>query len=278
MSHPWPPPISQCNPADLLHGATGKGVKVAVVDSGVDNKHPDLAGHIRGGIVVNEVGGQLSASPYDGSDAAGHGTGCAGVIARLAPQAEIYSVRVLSCVGVGAMGYKLAGGKPRHMIYGVDWAIEHCQVINLSNGLLVSEGAAYFEAFHRLVEKAYYRDCLLVAAGENQDLPSYPSIFSNLIKVYWSAFENPLHFVYELKPKTFTEFIANGSYVKVPQPGGGYIYEIGSSFAAPHITAICALLLSKYPHLKPFEVKALLYAMAQKPAATASAQASSGQK
>jgi len=51
----------------------------------------------------------------------------------------------------------------------------------------------------------------------------------------------------------------------VQQPGGGYIYEIGSSFAAPHITAICALLLSKWPRLKPFEIKTLLYAMAQKP-------------
>ena len=68
-------------------------------------------------------------------------------------------------MGVGAMGYKEAGGKPRHMIYGVDWAIENCQVVNISNGLLVSQGSAYFESFHRLVEKAYYRDRLLVAAG-----------------------------------------------------------------------------------------------------------------
>lgn len=271
MSEPVATILGPLDPAEFLKGATGQGVKVAVVDSGVDNTHPDLAGHVRGGIVVDEAGGQLTARDYDGSDVAGHGTACAGVIARLAPQAEIYSVRVLSCVGVGPMGYKMAAGQPRHMIYGVDWAIEHCQVINLSNGLLVSEGGAYFETFHRLVEKAYYSGRLLVAAGENQDLPSYPSIFSNLIKVYWASFANPLQFAYQLRPKTFTEFVANGSYVKVPQPGGGYIYEIGSSFAAPHITAICALLLSKYPNLKPFEVKALLYAMAQKPPAPASA-------
>jgi subtilisin family serine protease len=87
---------------------------------------------------------------------------------------------------------------------------------------------------------------------------------SNLIKVYWASFKDALQFAYQLKPKTYTEFIANGSYVKVPQPGGGYIYEIGSSFAAPHITGIVALILSKWPQLKPFEVKTLLYSMAQK--------------
>ena len=257
-------PIPQFGTAELLAGATGKGVKVAVVDSGVDNQHPDLAGHVRGGVVVEEADGKLTTRPYDGYDAAGHGTGCAGVIARLAPEAEIYSVQVLSCTGIGPDGYKFAGGKPRHLIYGVDWALEHCDVINVSNGLLVDEGAAYFDSFHRLVEKAYYKGRLLVAAGENRRLPSLPSVLSNLIKVYWASFEDPLQFAYELKPKTFTEFVANGSYVKVPQPGGGYIYEIGSSFAAPHITAICALLLSKYPDLKPFEVKTLLYGMAQK--------------
>jgi subtilisin family serine protease len=264
MSDQLPSPFGQLNPAEFLKGATGKGVKVAVVDSGVDNKHPDLADHVKGGVIVEETGGQISFKPYDGQDTAGHGTGCAGVIARIAPEAEIYSVRVLSCIGVGADGYKFAGGKPKHMIVGADWAIENCHIVNLSNGLTVSEGTAYFETFHKLVEKAYYRDRILVAAGENEGQPSYPSIFSNLIKVYWASFKDALQFAYQLKPKTFTEFIANGSYVKVPQPGGGYIYEIGSSFAAPHISGICALILSKWPQLKPFEIKTLLYSMAQK--------------
>jgi len=264
MSDSLPPAFGQLDLHEFLRGATGRGVKIAVVDSGVDNKHPDLVGHVKGGCVVEEVGGQIEFRPYDGQDAAGHGTGCAGVIARLAPEAEIYSVRVLSCIGVGADGYKFAGGKPRHMIYGLVWAIENCHVINISNGLTVSEGSSFFEAFHKVVEKAYYSDRVLVAAGENQGMPSYPSIFSNLVPVYWASFKDALQFAYQLKPKTFTEFIANGSYVKVPQPGGGYIYEIGSSFAAPHISAICALILSKWPNLKPFEVKTLLYAMAQK--------------
>lgn len=269
MSEQLPSPFGRLDPAEFLRGATGHGVKVAVVDSGVDNKHADLADHVKGGVQVDEVGGQIVFKPYDGQDSAGHGTGCAGVIARLAPEAEIYSVRVLSCVGVGADGYKFAGGKPKHMIMGVDWAIENCHVINVSNGLLVSEGGQYFETFHRLVEKAYYRDRILVAAGENEGMPSYPSVLSNLIKVYWSSFKDAMQFAYQLRPKTFTEFTANGSYVKVPQPGGGYIYEIGSSFATPHISAICALILSKWPGLKPFEIKTLLYSMALKDVAGA---------
>jgi subtilisin family serine protease len=264
MSDPVPAIFGQLDPHEFLRGATGRGVKVAVVDSGVDSSHPDLAGHVKGGVVVVETGGQVEFRPYDGKDAAGHGTGCAGVIARLAPEAEIYSVRVLSCIGVGADGYKYAGGKPRHMIYGLVWAIENCHVINVSNGLLVSEGTAFFDAFYKLVEKAYYNDRVVVAAGENQGLPSYPSVFSNVIPVYWGSFKDPLQFAYQLRPNTFTEFLANGSYVKVPQPGGGHIYEIGSSFAAPHISAICALILSKFPGLKLFQIKTLLYGMAQK--------------
>ena len=266
MTDPLEILFGNISPAELLQGATGKGIKVAVVDSGVDNKHPDLASHVKGGVIIDEVGGKVITKPYDGQDTTGHGTGCAGIIAKLAPEAEIYSVRVLSCIGVGADGYKMAAGKPKHLIYGLDWAIENCHVINASNGLIVNEGMAYFEAFQKIVEKAYYRDRILVAAGENQGYPSFPSVFSNLIKVYWDAFKDPFHFVYQLKPNTFTEFIAHGSYVKVPQPGGGYIDEIGSSFATPHVTAAVALLLSKYPGLKPFQVKSLIYAMAQKTA------------
>ncbi|MBM3888345.1 MAG: hypothetical protein FJ388_04385 [Verrucomicrobia bacterium] len=262
--------FGQLNPAELLQGATGKGVKIAVVDSGVDNKHPDLAAHVKGGCVIaEEATGKIITKPYDGEDAAGHGTGCAGIIAKLAPEAEIYSVRVLACIGVGPDGYRMAAGKPKHLIYGLNWAIENCHVINASNGLIVSEGTAYFDAFHKIVEKAYYRDRILVAAGENQGYPSFPSVFSNLIKVYWDTYKDPFHFVYQLKPNTFTEFIAHGNRVTVPQPGGGYIEEFGTSFATPHVTAAVALLLSKYPGLKPFQVKSLIYAMSQKSAPSA---------
>lgn len=257
--------FGQCKVEELLAGATGKGIKVAVVDSGVDNQHPDLAGHVRDGIVFEDVCGTTLTHPYDGCDVAGHGTGCAGIIARLAPEVEIYSVRVLACTGVGPDGCRYAGGSPRLMIEGVEWAIDHCQIVNISNGLAVTEGtrSQYFRQFHDLVEKAYYRDCLLVAAGENTGKPSYPSLFSNLIKVYWGSFTNPFHFLYQLKPKSLTEFIAHGDYVRLPQPGGGYVQQCGSSFATPHITALCALLLSKYPGLKPFEIKTLLYALSE---------------
>ena len=258
--------FNHCDPIDFLQGATGKGIRVAVVDSGVDSQHPDLVGRVKGGIVLESVNGQLTKKPYDGCDVAGHGTGCAGIIARLAPEADIYSVRVLTCTGVGSDGSRYAGGMPRDMIEGINWAIENCQIVNISNGLEVTEGtrSQYFRQYHELIEKAYYQNCLLIAAGENAGRPSYPSIFSNLIKVYWGAFDNPLHFLYQLKPRSLTEFVAHGDYVRIPQPGGGYVQQSGSSFAAPHLSAICALLISKYPQLKSFEVKTILYAMAEK--------------
>ncbi|MBP7380906.1 S8 family serine peptidase [Myxococcota bacterium] len=257
--------LGHVDAAGWLAGSTGRGVKVAVVDSGVDSTHPDLSGHVAGGVVLEERDGQIVAAPHDGIDVAGHGTACAGIIAGLAPEAEIYSVRVLKCTGTESDGTPRAGGKARVLLAGIDWAIEHCDVINVSSGLLVSRGAAHFESFHRMVEKAYYRDRIMVAAGENYEMPSFPSVFSNLIKVYWTEVDDPLKFFFKLKPRCFTEFLASGYYVRVPQPGGGHILEIGSSFAAPHLSAVAALILSKNPGLKPFEMKSLLYAMASEP-------------
>ena len=232
-------------------GSAGRGVTVAVVDSGVDGEHPALRGRVKGGVVVVEEEGEIQYRGYDGLDSSGHGTACAGIIASIAPQADLLSVKVLG-----------TGGKStgRVFIAGIVWALQQrCKVINLSLG---TTNRRYFEALHELAELAYHNDVLLVAAAENTGQRSYPASFSSLISVDYEDIRDPLHFYY--KPQNRIEFVAPGVNVEAPVPGGGIMRHTGSSFAAPHISGIAALILSKHPRLKPFEVKTILYHLAHR--------------
>ncbi|MEO5953159.1 MAG: S8 family serine peptidase, partial [Chloroflexia bacterium] len=107
-------------------GGTGKGVKVGIIDSGVDANHPAVGGPIQGYVSIREVGGQLIYNDERHDDLYGHGTACAAIIRSLAPECEIYSVRVL---GAGLIG--------RGAVFaaGVRWCMEHgMHLCNLSLG------------------------------------------------------------------------------------------------------------------------------------------------
>jgi subtilisin len=238
-------------------GATGKGVKVAIVDSGVDDQHPALGGV--GGVVRGWVEPSVADDGIVGyrterhGDAFGHGTACAGIIHRIAPEAEIYSVRVL--------GPRLSGKGPVFAA-GVRWAAENgMHVINLSLGTTKRE---FFALFHDIADTAYHRGVNLVAAANNMPEPSVPSLFAAVLSVACHAEakgDDPLE--YYCNPDPPVEFGAPGIDVRVAWARGGYSTMTGNSFAAPHITGIVALLLSKHPGLRPYEVKAVLAALAR---------------
>jgi subtilisin len=121
-------PIAELKPEWAWGGSRGKGVRVAVVDSGVEHDHPALGDCVCGGVVVEydeEAENNVRIEPdEDPCDFAGHGTACAGIIHAIAPEAEIYSVRVLG---------KDMHGRAIQFAAGLDWATEHgMQVVNLS--------------------------------------------------------------------------------------------------------------------------------------------------
>ncbi|NOZ20833.1 MAG: S8 family serine peptidase [Planctomycetes bacterium] len=240
--------FARIGPEAAWGGGTGRGVKVAIVDSGVDGTHPLLKGRVAGGVVVGEAGERISYMDHDGRDSSGHGTACAGIITRIAPEAEIVSVKVLGTEG--ATG--------RTFIAGIAWAIEReCQVVNVSIG---TTDRRYLEALYELAEIAYYNDAILIAAAENTGRRSFPSTFSSLISVDYDDIRDPLRFLYA--PRNRIEFVAPGVNIEAPVPGGGTMLHTGSSFAAPHISGIVALILSKHPGMKPFEVKTVLHTIA----------------
>jgi subtilisin family serine protease len=246
-------PLAGVNPEWAWGDSTGKGIRVAVVDSGIEHDHPALNGCVRGGVIVEydaKVEENYRIKPDDKpSDMSGHGTACAGIIHAIAPKAEIYSVRVLG---------RNMGGRAIQFAAGLDWAIENdMHVVNLSLSTSLEE---YFGLLHDLADQAYFKNINLVSAVNNMPEPSYPSLYSSVISV--AAHEGKDPFTYYYNPRPPVEFGAPGIDVEVAWNRKQYITATGNSFAAPHIAGITALIRSKHPQLTPFQVKTVLLACA----------------
>jgi len=233
-------------------GASGAGVTVAIIDSGLEREHPALHGRVLESVAVELVDGEARVVPDDAGDLFGHGTACGGIILGLAPEVDLISIRVL--------GADLRG-KGAAFLAGLEWAIERgVQVANLS---LSSKSAALFPAFHEVVDEAYFRGTALVSAANNVVGASYPSLFSAVFSVAAHAVPDPWRLFYNPAPPV--EFGAWGVDVPIAWKDGGSTVATGNSFAAPHIAGIVALILAKHPGLSPFELKAVLAAVADNP-------------
>lgn len=256
---------SQIQPEALWKGRTGRGVRVGVVDSGIDTEHPELAGKIKASYQAVNEGGQIVFKESTSGDQAGHGTACAGIISSVAPDVEITSIKVLGPTG---------SGTGEMFLMGVDFAIKQkLQVVNLSLGTTKRD---FWMPMRELLDKAYRERVMLVAAANNLPQLSSPSIFSSsLVSVVKHADGDPFNFGFQYGE--VIELVAPGVQVETTWPGGGRRQMTGNSFAAPYVTGLIALLLEARPDLTPFQVKTILYAIAQKNQAKAAATENSGQ-
>jgi subtilisin len=233
-------------------GSTGAGVRVGIVDSGLETDHPRLAGRVVQSVAVELVDGDPRIVPDDGTDLYGHATACGGIILGLAPEVELISIRVL--------GADLRG-KGAAFAAGLEWAIDQgIDVLNLS---LSSKSEALFPVFHDLVDRAYFKGTAIVSAANNVPAASYPSLFSSVFSVAAHGEPDPWRLYYNPAPPV--EFGAWGVDVPIAWKDGGSTVATGNSFAAPHVAAMVALILAKHPGLTPFEVKAILAAVADNP-------------
>src|SRR5437763_8405585 len=226
-------------------GSTVAGVRVCILDSGVELEHPLIGRVERSVAVVRNEEGELEVVDDAEGDLCGHGTACAGVVRSLAPDVELTSVRVL---GAGWKG----GGET--MLRGLAWAIEEgFQVVNMS---LSTTRTKYVERLHELADRAYFKRVLLVASAHNMPVESFPWRFASVISVGSQEESDPLTFYYNPNPPV--EFFGRGLDLDVAWLGGGTLRCTGNSFATPHIAAICALVMAKHPDLTPFQLKSVL--------------------
>jgi subtilisin len=229
-------------------GSTGKGVRVCILDSGVERGHP-LVGELDGAVVVEanaDAEGGFTVRDDDEGDACGHGTACAGIIRALALDASLFSVRVLGA------GFK---GSGKVLLEGLRWSVEQgFHVINMSLSTTKRELAALL---HELADTAYFQRTVLVASAHNMPVESFPWKFSSVISVGSHELPDPHAFFYNPAPPV--EFFARGVDVDVAWLGGGILRSTGNSFATPHVTGLCALVLGKHPQLTPFQLKNVLY-------------------
>jgi len=231
---------------------TGRGVKVAVLDSGIEITHPQFKGlTLSDDLAIVDDGIQLKLEPGHGRDLFGHGTAIAGIIHELAPDAEIGSFRVL--------GEQL---RSRSAIIreGVRQALDRgYHVLNCSFGCGREDQVLQYKDW---IDEAYLKGCHIVAACNNHDFTKreWPGHFPSVITANFMFTETPETLYY--RSGHLVEFVARGQDIEVAWMGGAKKKVTGSSFSAPHVTGLLARLISGNPSVSPVQAKALLHRLA----------------
>jgi subtilisin len=238
-------------------GRLGSGVKVAIIDSGIDNTHPELAGNYIGGY-------DFADKDNDPMDKDGHGTHVAGTVAAVrngsgvvgaAPAAELYALKVFGDDGSGDYSAVIAA---------LDWAVKNgIQVTNNSYGS-GDPGSTVKAAF----DNAAAAGILHVAAAGNSGLPSgrgdnvgYPARFDSVLAV--AASDSSDYRARFSSTGPAVELIAPGVSIRSTIPGGDYASYNGTSMASPHVAGVAALVWAAAPNLSPAGVRAILTDTAQ---------------
>jgi subtilisin family serine protease len=232
---------------ELVWGSsTGRGIRVCVVDSGIEANHPAV-GALSGSYRV--IGEDLAVVEAEPGDSCGHGTACASIIRQAAPDCELYSVQVLGANFSGTGNVLLAG---------LRWAVEQrFDVINMS---LSTARQEFVQALHEMADDAFFNRSVIVAAAHNSRVESFPWRFSSVISVGSHQQEDPDLILYNPRPPV--EFFAQGQNVRVGWLNGSSIRTTGNSFATPRIAGLCARILAEHPQLTVFELKSVLYQIA----------------
>ncbi len=224
----------------------GQGINIAVIDTGIDQSHSDLS--IKGG--VSFVG---YTSSY--TDDNGHGTHVAGIIAAkdnnigvvgVAPEANIYAVKVLDRLGEGYLS---------DILKGIEWSIQNnMDIINISLG---TDTASF--ALETAVNKAYAKGVAVVAAAGNEgdelgtgESLTYPAAYPNAISV--AAVDSHNNRAVFSSTGQNVDYSAPGDVIDSTDIAGSYSSRSGTSMAAPFVSGIVALFKNAYPTLSIGEI------------------------
>lgn len=255
-------------------GLTGKGIVVAVLDTGID-PHEDLTEPSNRILAWKDFVNHEN-SPYDDN---GHGTHVAGIIAGngsysnekyrgIAPEAKLVGVKILDEEGSGRLS---------DVISGIEWCINslpalNIRAINLSIGSEV-QGSYRSDPLCRATSTAWEKGITVcTAAGNNGPMPgsiSTPGINPIIITVGNLDDQNTLTNIDDvISPSSSRgptldkiikpDLVASGTNITSLKAGGGYTTLSGTSMATPLVTGAVALILQKWPNLKPDQIKLIL--------------------
>lgn len=218
----------------LWHATKGEGIKIAVLDTGADLKHPDLAPNIKG------YANFTTSNIQDAMDRQGHGTHCAGIISAvdnnigvvgIAPKAELYIAKVLGDNGSGSIS---------SIIRGIDWAIaQGVDIISMSLGTSVDPGPV----FQNAMKKARQHGIVLVAASGNESTRcGWPAAYDECIAV--GAVDRALDKADFSNFSPEVDVAAPGVSILSTYHGNRYARLSGTSMATPIVSGVIALIQS----------------------------------
>lgn len=236
---------------------TGQGIRIAILDTGIDKDHECLSKNFKGG--YNFVDNNT-----DLTDLNGHGTHVAGIIAAedndtgvigVAPNAYIYSVKVLDYT---------ASGSASNIVAGMEWAAENdIQIINASLG---SDSNSI--SFRRSVENVYNGGILIVAAAGNSgngmgtgDNIDFPAKYNEVISVGATDINDKRARFSSTGPSL--ELSAPGVDIPSTLPKNKYGTLSGTSMSAPHVTGVAALVMKANPGMANIDIRVRLQVTTQ---------------
>lgn len=248
-TQPLPWGIARISADDAWGTSTGAGVKVAVIDTGIDTDHPDLNDNLAG--CLNFI--QPSKTCEDDNS---HGTHVSGIIAAennsfgvvgVAPNAKIYALKALDSRGSGYLS---------DVIEGLDWAVVNgIQVVNMSLGT-----SSDVLSFHEAVQRVYQAGIIQVVAGGNSgpgaNTVTYPAKYPEVIAVSATDSTDSVPSWSSRSPEI--DLAAPGVNINSTYLSGKYKVLSGTSMSAPHVTGTVALRLYLHPGETPLQIESVL--------------------
>lgn len=239
---------------EALASGSGRGVLIAILDTGLDRNHEAFA---NAGIEA-QLSPELAPFPDCPAEAAldevGHGTAVASIIHRLAPDARLLPIRVLRA---GALR-----DKHERIRIGARAAIRQgAHLLNCSFG--VPATSYTFPIYKSWLDEAFDQGVHVVTASSNTDPDSaeWPSAFRTSLATTFAELPET---EWTYQRGSSIPFVAMGHQIKVAMPGGGYTRLTGSSFAAAHLSGLLARLLSIFPSLSPSYAREILVQLAKR--------------
>jgi thermitase len=225
----------------------GRGVKVAVIDSGLDTTHPAFVGKLTPSTEWKDfVDGDTNPQDVSGGRGYGHGTSVAGVILQVAPNAVILPIRVLEPDGTGDLD---------KVVMAVNWAIQKgAKVINLSLGTDVD-----YKAFNDIISSAAQKGIAITGSSGNNGSRGieYPAKYTNPVMAVGSVSATGVQSVFSSYGAEL-DIMAPGEFIYSAYPASQVAYSSGTSFASPIVAGSYALVLGQKTILPSLLENALL--------------------